>query len=382
VIPDINANFEINHGLLNLITGISFHGFDHEDPYAHIRNFTDIAETIRMNQVPHDVVKLKLFPFSLKGAARTWLEKEPPNSIHTWNDLASKFVNYFYPPSKTSNLRSQIFRFQQAFDESFSEAWDRFKDLKEKCPNHGFTDLQQIDTFNNGLCHIDQDSLNSAAGGNLLARNTNDAFMIIENKAHVRMSRNKPLMSNNGKNNDEVISMIVALTKKVDAMSIEKSNHQVNVVSHGCETCGGPHLYYECQATGAFSQENVYAANMGNIHRKEIEIFSATVPLIFLDHPVSNNQTKSIRIIMCRIVIIKEIKIRVELITVFKIIIKDLIRTGVFKVITIKARLKGIFKTKETMETPGIFRTLIMEIKIMVISKTVGKISIIIKIKV
>ena len=155
VIPDINANFEINHGLLNLITGISFHGFDNEDPYAHIRNFTEIAETIRMNQVPHDVVKLKLFPFSLKGAARTWLEKEPPNSIHTWNDLASKFVNYFYPPSKTSNLRSQIFRFQQAFDETFSEDWDRFKDLKEKCPNHGFTDLQQIDTFYNGLCHVD-----------------------------------------------------------------------------------------------------------------------------------------------------------------------------------------------------------------------------------
>ena len=38
VIPEINANFEINHGLLNLITSISFHGFEHEDQYAHIRN--------------------------------------------------------------------------------------------------------------------------------------------------------------------------------------------------------------------------------------------------------------------------------------------------------------------------------------------------------
>jgi hypothetical protein len=129
VIPDITANqFEINHGLINIITSISFDGFEHEDPYVHIRNFTDIGETIKINQVPYDVVKLKLFPFSLKGAARTRLEKEPPNSIHTWADLASKFVNHFYPPSKTSNLRSQIFRFQQAFDDSFCEAWDRFKD--------------------------------------------------------------------------------------------------------------------------------------------------------------------------------------------------------------------------------------------------------------
>jgi hypothetical protein len=44
----------------------------------------------------------------------------------------------------------------------------------------------------------------------------------------------------------------------------QTKNHQVNIVSHGCETCGGPHLYYECPATGAFSKENVYAANTGN----------------------------------------------------------------------------------------------------------------------
>ena len=134
--------------------------------------------------------------------------------------------------------------------------------MLEKCPNHGFTDLQQIDTFYNGLFYIDQDSLNSAVGGNLLARNTNDAFTIIENKARVRMSRNKHQVSNNEKN-DEMKSMILALKKKVDAMSIEKPNHQVKMASHGCETCGGPHPYYECPSTGSYAQENVYAANMG-----------------------------------------------------------------------------------------------------------------------
>ncbi|PWA89749.1 hypothetical protein CTI12_AA107640 [Artemisia annua] len=43
----------------------------------------------------------------------------------------------------------------------------------------------------------------------------------------------------------------------------EKSSNQVNVVNHNCETCGGPHPYFECSATGAFVHENVYAANMG-----------------------------------------------------------------------------------------------------------------------
>nr|GEW19122.1 reverse transcriptase domain-containing protein [Tanacetum cinerariifolium] len=105
-----------------------------------------------------------LFPFSLEGAARIWLEKEPPRSIFTWNDLVSKFINQFFPPSKTTNLRNEITNFQQPFDKSFSEAWDRFKDLLRACPHHGFSKLHQLYTFYNALNLKDQDSLNSIAG--------------------------------------------------------------------------------------------------------------------------------------------------------------------------------------------------------------------------
>nr|GFA23176.1 reverse transcriptase domain-containing protein [Tanacetum cinerariifolium] len=104
-----------------------------------------------------------IFPFSLEGAARIWLEKEPPRSILTWDDLVTKFINQFFPPSKTTNLRNEITRFQQRFDESFYEAWDRFNDLLRACPHHGFSELHQLDTFYNALNLNDQDSLNSAA---------------------------------------------------------------------------------------------------------------------------------------------------------------------------------------------------------------------------
>ncbi|GJS30303.1 hypothetical protein Tco_0490923 [Tanacetum coccineum] len=58
--------------------------------------------------------------------------------------------------------------FQQRFDETFYEAWDRFNDLLRACPHHGFLELHQLDTFYNALNSNDQDSLNSAAGGNFL----------------------------------------------------------------------------------------------------------------------------------------------------------------------------------------------------------------------
>nr|GEY58079.1 reverse transcriptase domain-containing protein [Tanacetum cinerariifolium] len=93
-----------------------------------------------------------------------WLKKEPPRSILTWEDLVSKFINQFFPPSKTTNLRNEITNFQQRFDESFYEARDHFKDLLRACPHHGFTELHQLDTFYNAINPTDQDSLNSAAG--------------------------------------------------------------------------------------------------------------------------------------------------------------------------------------------------------------------------
>ncbi|GKA82148.1 reverse transcriptase domain-containing protein [Tanacetum coccineum] len=97
VVPPIVANqFELKIGLLNLVTAIAFHGFENDDPHSHICQFTKITQTVKLNNVPSDVVKLLLFPFSLEGASRTWLEKEPPNSIITWNDLVFKFIDTFY----------------------------------------------------------------------------------------------------------------------------------------------------------------------------------------------------------------------------------------------------------------------------------------------
>ncbi|GKA56363.1 reverse transcriptase domain-containing protein [Tanacetum coccineum] len=139
-----------------------------ENPHAHINSFKRITSTLRFRNVPNDVIKLMMFPYSLEGAAKTWYEKEPPNSILTWEDLVTKFVNQFFPPSKTTHLKNKISRFTQKFDESFSEAWERFKEMLRACPHHGFTELTQVDTFYNGLNDNDQDSLNAAAGGNLL----------------------------------------------------------------------------------------------------------------------------------------------------------------------------------------------------------------------
>ncbi|GKA45983.1 reverse transcriptase domain-containing protein [Tanacetum coccineum] len=163
-------------------------------------------------------------------------------------------MNYLFPPSKTTNLKNDITNFQQRFDETFSEAWDHFKDLLRKFPHHGFSELYQIDTFYIALTQSDQDSLNAAASGNLLNRTPRDALTIIENKSKVRTSRNKPIVSKASATSSTLAYLpeITALTGAVKAMLLQNktpSPAPVKVIEEIYVTCGGPHPYYECLAT-------------------------------------------------------------------------------------------------------------------------------------
>nr|GEU59739.1 reverse transcriptase domain-containing protein [Tanacetum cinerariifolium] len=150
--PTLAEHFELKYSLMNTMTSDQFFELEKDNPHDHIR-------------------------------CPSLAQKRTPRSILTWEDLVSKFINELFPPLRTTNLRNEIFNFQQRFDESFHEAWDRYKDLLRACPRHGFTELHQLDSFYNALNPVDQDSLNSAAGGNLLERPTQDVLTIIENKS-------------------------------------------------------------------------------------------------------------------------------------------------------------------------------------------------------
>ncbi|GKB31823.1 reverse transcriptase domain-containing protein [Tanacetum coccineum] len=209
VVPPITAeHFDLKHSIINLLTSKQFFGFEKEDPHAHIRYFNNFTSTLKYKYVLESLIKLMLFPFSIDGPARIWLDKEPSRSILTWDDLVSNF--------------------QQCFDESFYEAWDRFKDLLRACPRHGFTELHQLDTFYNGLNPSDQDSLNSATGGNLLERSAQDVLKIIENKSKESNSRNKPIVFQVKANNidSSEIASVVASTVS-SAMTAMFKQHQV-----------------------------------------------------------------------------------------------------------------------------------------------------------
>nr|GEX24508.1 reverse transcriptase domain-containing protein [Tanacetum cinerariifolium] len=162
-----------------------------QDPHNHLRFFNKVTSTFKHPEFPNTTIKILLYPFSLEGVARIWIDKEPPRSILTWEDLVSKFINQFFPPSKTTYLRNEITNFLQKPNETFNEAWERFKDLLRQCPHHGFSELHQLDTFYNALNPNDQDALDFAVGGNFLDKIPRECLSIIESKSKVRYSRSR-----------------------------------------------------------------------------------------------------------------------------------------------------------------------------------------------
>nr|GEY59179.1 reverse transcriptase domain-containing protein [Tanacetum cinerariifolium] len=90
VIPEILVeNFEIKTNLLQFVQANKFHGRENDNPHMHVSNFKRLTVTLKYRDVPNDAIKLMLFPYSLEDRARILYEKEPPNSILTWEDLDS-----------------------------------------------------------------------------------------------------------------------------------------------------------------------------------------------------------------------------------------------------------------------------------------------------
>ncbi|XP_073034851.1 uncharacterized protein [Primulina eburnea] len=141
-----------------------FAGIATSDPHLHLRTFLEITDTVKINGVSDDIIRLRLFPFYLRDQARGWLQSLPLGSITTWQELATKFLSKYFPPAKSAQLKIEISTFRQTEFEQLYEAWERYKELLRRCPNHGFEDWVQIELFYNGLNGQTRTTVDAAAG--------------------------------------------------------------------------------------------------------------------------------------------------------------------------------------------------------------------------
>ena len=114
-----------------------FTGHPSEDPNEHMGRFMRMANTVKLNGVKLEVIRLQLFPFLLRDVAATWFESLPIGSMTIEEELVEVYMGRFFPPALTSERRGKIIVFKQKEDESLYNTWERFKRLLKRYPMHG-----------------------------------------------------------------------------------------------------------------------------------------------------------------------------------------------------------------------------------------------------
>ena len=121
---DSNVNFELKSGFIHLLP--TFIGLAGEDPHTHLKEFHMVCVGMKPNGGEEEQVKLKAFPFSLKGAPKAGFFSILPGSI---------------------NIRKEICGIRQSHGETLAEYWERFELLCIQCPHHQIPDQLLIQYF-------------------------------------------------------------------------------------------------------------------------------------------------------------------------------------------------------------------------------------------
>ncbi|XP_070015190.1 uncharacterized protein [Nicotiana sylvestris] len=179
--PPVAANnFEIRTGLIQTIQqSCIFNGDASEDPHSHLIDFLELVETSKYNGVPPEAIKLWLFPFFLKGDAKTWLRSFPQCSITTWNQMAQKNLNKYFSPAKTTKLRQDISTFLQTDTESVYQALERLKAMLRKCSYHDIPEHMQLYIFYHDLKLSSRNVIDAAGGGSIMGKTTKEALQLL-----------------------------------------------------------------------------------------------------------------------------------------------------------------------------------------------------------
>jgi len=106
----------------------------------------------KKKDVDNDVVKIKLFPFSLRDSAKIWFSSLPCNSTDSWNKCKDAFITKYFSSATIISLRTQIMNFKELEHEHVAQSWERMKMMLRNCPTHG---LKSLDDHTNFLCGIE-----------------------------------------------------------------------------------------------------------------------------------------------------------------------------------------------------------------------------------
>ncbi|GKE99458.1 hypothetical protein Tco_0022809 [Tanacetum coccineum] len=92
--PEIgrNVNFEMKSQFMRELRKDTFSENKNDDAYEHVERVLDIVSLLNISGVSQDAVMLRVFPITLTGAAKRWVDRLPPGTIDSWDLLKKAFI--------------------------------------------------------------------------------------------------------------------------------------------------------------------------------------------------------------------------------------------------------------------------------------------------
>ena len=265
--------------------------FDYENPYSYMRDLEDVCNAFLSTGSPLHIICLVLFPFSLKKKAKIWFHSLTSNSISNWEDMRSVFLNKFFPPRRTNALMRAIQNFSEKPGESFATTWGRYKELLYAIPHHGLDIDQIVSYFHQGLSLYSKQYIQMMSGGQLYEKSPKENVQCFDTLAENAWNweintsldatrvHSTPIVGgkHHVKENDDLQAKIATLTRKLEAIEMQKVNEVTTVpkvpsvptrpmMEDSCIIYDDPtHLTTDCpnlpQVKGAIQIEQTNALN-------------------------------------------------------------------------------------------------------------------------
>ncbi|KAK9018677.1 hypothetical protein V6N11_033724 [Hibiscus sabdariffa] len=244
-IPEFEAeHFELKPVMFNMLNTLGqFGGSLAENARQHLKSFLEICNSFKIHGVFNDVLKLKLFPYSLTDKAKAWLNNLPPGSVRSWTDLCCSFLGKFSYSNMTDHLRNQITSFRQEDDEAMHEAWEHYRDLFRRCPMHGLPEWTQVSILYNSVNTPTRMMLDAFANGTLLDKPPRESLEILDklaqNDYQHPTSRRGTTRRGTAQldSSDTILAQISALTNMVKNMQRQSNTQEVKALDAFCEVC-------------------------------------------------------------------------------------------------------------------------------------------------
>ncbi|XP_052288726.1 uncharacterized protein LOC127899394 isoform X2 [Citrus sinensis] len=280
--PPEASRFNFKSGIIQLLP--TFHGLESENPYLHLRDFEEVCNTYTDQNCSMNIIRLKLFPFSLKDKAKTWLQNLRSRSVRTWNNMQEQFLKKFFPPHRTNSFKRQITSFTQKNGETLYQCWDRFKELLNICPHHGFETWRLVTYFYEGLIPQSRQVVEMMCNGEFRDKNPEDALdyldQLAENAQHwdtvgtfelTNKQQSSPSSGgiHNLREDHDLQAKFASLVRKVEALEHKKSDQVKSVQEIACNICNSnDHFTQECPTLPALKECLNDQANVINTFNK------------------------------------------------------------------------------------------------------------------